>query len=297
MKTAITRRRFSLIAGAAAAGASASCPIPVFAESGGDALVRMLAAVEKRLGARLGATIHDTATGRFWQQRADERFPMASTFKLLACAAVLSRVDKGREDLSRRIRFSAADVVTYSPATKDRAGGAGMTLAEICAAAMTLSDNTAGNLILKSLGGPKAVTGFARTLGDTETRLDRWETALNEGTPGDPRDTTTPAAMAANLRKLVLGDILSPRSRAQLISWMVANKTGDAKLRAGLPGNWRIGDKTGGGGHGSMADVAVIWAPGRRAVIASIYMSETKASFNDRNAGIAAIGRSLRDVL
>src|SRR4029079_11579520 len=148
--------------------------------------------------------------------RADERFPMCSTFKLVAAAAILARVDAERERLDRRIRFEAGDVVVNSPITKDRHGGDGMSLAELCEAAMTASDNTAGNLLLANLGGPAGVTAFARSLGDQTTRLDRIEPALNEALPDDPRDTTSPAAMLGNIRSLVLGDALSLSSRRQL---------------------------------------------------------------------------------
>ena len=217
---------------------------------------------------------------------------MCSTFKVLACAAVLARVDAGLDSLSRRIRFEAGDLVTYSPVTKDRTGGDGMTLAELCEAGITQSDNTAGNLMLASLSGPSGVTAYARALGDAVTRLDRTETGLNEASPGDPRDTTTPGAMTTNLGALVLGTPLSGPSRDQFIAWLVANQTGGAKLRAGLPEHWRIGDKTGGGEWGTTNDVAVIWPPDRRPVIISVYLTATTASFDERNAAIAAVGRA-----
>lgn len=293
MKSFLTRRDFSLAAAAAVAGISA----PAFAKAVRDPITSTLAELEPRLGARVGASIHDLGTGQSWGQRPDERFPLCSTFKLLASAAVLARVDKGLERLDRRIRFTRADLVTYSPETKKHAGGNGMTLAALCKAAVTQSDNTAANLILKSLGGPAAFTAYARSLGDEITRLDRWETALNEGTPGDPRDTTSPAAMAGNLRKLVFGDVLSHASRLQLVHWMLANTTGGAKLKAGIPKDWRIGDKTGGGGYGTNADIAVIWPPGRKPVIAVVYLTQTTASFAARNAAIADVGRAIHKTL
>jgi beta-lactamase class A len=262
-----------------------------------DTLSRTLPAIEQRLGARLGVHIHDTSTGRQWAHRADERFPMCSTFKVLACAAVLARVDSGAEDLQRRIRFRADELVTYSPVTELHVHGEGMLLGELCEAAMTRSDNTAANLILRSLGGPAAVTAFARTLGDEVTRLDRWETALNEARPDDPRDTTTPAAMSRNLHALVLGKHLTRGSRDQLVRWLLANRTGDARLRAGLPAAWRIGDKTGSGDFGTANDVAVIWPMGRDPVIASVYITQSGASFEDRNAAIADIARALSAVI
>ena len=172
-----------------------------------------------------------------------------------------------------------------------------MTLGELCEAAMTQSDNTTANLILKALGGPPAVTRFARSLGDPVTQLDRWETDLNEATPGDPRDTTTPDAMAANLHALAVDGGLSQRSRGRLNAWLVANKTGDARLRAGLPKDWRIGDKTGSGDHGTAKDVAVMWPPRRGPLVASVYITETKAFFDECNAAIAEVGRAVRTAL
>ena len=178
------------------------------------ALQAEFARIEKEIGARLGVAALDTHDGSMASYRTDERFPMCSTFKALAAAAVLARVDIGKEQLDRRIRYDAKQLVTYSPVTEKNVE-TGMTLAEICEAAVTLSDNTAGNLQLAAIGGPEGFTTYLRTLGDTVSRLDRVETALNEATPGDPRDTTTPAAMTENLRKLVLGDALSAKSRAR----------------------------------------------------------------------------------
>ena len=274
-------------------GAALAARTALAADPAGTGLAGKLARIEERIGGRLGVAVYDTGSGQHHGHRSDERFPMCSTFKVLACAAVLARVDMGQEDLSRRIRFEASDLVTYSPVTKDRVGGGGMALADLCEAGITQSDNTAGNLILASLGGPSGVTSYARALGDIVTRLDRTETGLNDAIPGDPRDTTTPGAMTANLRALVAGNALTQPSRDQLTAWLVANQTGGAKLRAGLPGDWRVGDKTGGGDWGTTNDVAVIWPPGRKPVIVSVYLTGTKASFDDRNAAIAAIGRAL----
>lgn len=309
MSVTLTRRRVSALLGAMLAGGALTRPglaLAAFDNAVHDqtkpapakhGLTGRFAAIERRIGGRLGVAVLDTQTGRSWHHRAAERFPMCSTFKALACGAVLARVDAGKEDLNRRIRFAASDLVTYSPVTKERAGGDGMTLAEICEAGMTLSDNTAANLILDSLGGPQAVTAFARSLGDRETRLDRRETELNSAIPGDPRDTTTPAAMVSDLRALLLGDRLSAASRRQLAVWMEANKTGDAKLRAGLPKDWRIGDKTGGGDHGSTNDVAVIWPPGHKPLVVAVYITECAASFDDRDAAIADVARALVETL
>jgi len=290
----ITRRNVAVGVGAAVLAGLG--PLSAVAAPSDD-LSAEFQRLEAAIQGRLGVAVLDTATGSRFSQRGDERFPMCSTFKLLACGAVLARVDAGQEDLDRRIKFEASDLVTYSPVTKDRVGGEGMTLAEICKAGLTQSDNTAANLILSSLGGPPAVTAFARSLGDSVTRLDRIETALNEATPGDVRDTTTPDAMAANLRALVVEDRLTARSRDQLTQWLEANQTGAAKLRAGLPADWRVGDKTGGGDYGSTNDVAVIWPPARKPLIVAVYLTQTKASFDDRNATIAAVGRAVGKAL
>ncbi|MGQ4273678.1 class A beta-lactamase [Terrihabitans sp. B22-R8] len=250
-----------------------------------------LAKLEAGIEGRLGIAVLDTGTGRALHHRRNERFPMCSTSKLLACAALLERVDRGADQIDRRIRFGRDDLVDYSPLTEPHAGGAGMTLDELCRAAMIVSDNTAMNLILGAIGGPPAVTALARALGDDTTRLDRTEPTLNEAVPGDPRDTTTPAAMAANLRKLALGTHLSEASRRRLAGWLVANETGDARLRAGLPKDWRVGDKTGSGVRGTTNDVAIFWPPVRPPLIAAVYLTETDAPPRKREAVHAAIAR------
>ena len=240
----ITKRRFVTgasavlvgwrIGGIPSAGAAVGLP---------ESLRDEFARIEKDSGGRLGVATFDTLYGGQIGHRADERFPMCSTFKLLAAGAILSRVDAGTENLDRRIRFKSRDIVVNSAITNDRTGGSGMSLAELCEAAMTWSDNTAGNLLLDSLGGPAGLTAYARLLGDMTTRLDRTEPDLNEAIPGDPRDTTAPAAMLSNLRTLVLGKALSTTSRDRLTAWLVGNKTGDARMRAGLPRDWAWGTR------------------------------------------------------
>ncbi len=252
---------------------------------------RRLAEIQNAAGGRLGVAALDSATGETLGHRADERFAMCSTFKLLAAACVLSRVDAGQERLDRHVRFSKSDLVTYSPVTERHAGTDRMTLADLCEAAITQSDNTAGNLLLASFGGPASLTAFARSLGDQVTRLDRIETALNEATPGDPRDTTTPAAMLASMRMLLLEKRLSESSRRQIVEWLVANKTGDKRLRAGIPAAWRIGDKTGSGDHGATNDVAIMWPDGGGPILVTVYFAESKLDADARNAVIAEVGR------
>ena len=268
-----------------------------FAQTNIDDIKTGLADLEKDHGGRLGVCVLDVATGRRIEHRADERFAMCSTFKVLAAGLILTRVDRKEESLDRRIVFSKENVVTYSPETEKHVGGDGMTLGEICKAALTLSDNSAANLMLESVGGPAQVTQFARTLGDEMTRLDRIETGLNEAKPGDPRDTTTPAAMADNLRKIVLGDRLSAPSRDQMIDWMVANKTGGARLRAGVPNDWRVADKTGTGDRGIFNDIGVFWPPGRKPILVTVYMAGAKASGDQCNAAIAKVARAVAEAM
>lgn len=283
-------RRSLLIAGACAASL-----LPfgtAFASAAPTSRARdLIQALERRHGGRLGVSILDTASGERTGCRADERFPMCSTFKFLAAAQVLARVDSGEEKLERRIVFAKKDLVAYSPATEKHVGAPGMSLAELCRAAITLSDNTAGNLLLDSFGGPAGLTAFARTLGDTVTRLDRRETELNEAIPGDPRDTTTPAAMLDDMRRLLLGAVLSPASRKQLAGWLRATTTGDSRLRAGLPKDWRVGDKTGTSDNGVSNDIAIAWPPGRAPLLVTVYYAESTVPQETRNTVLAEVGR------
>jgi beta-lactamase class A len=266
---------------------------PVWSAGDASFLLDTLSAIERNSGGRLGVAVLDTGSGAQTGLRADDRFPMCSTFKMLACGAVLKRVDESKERLDRRIKIEAQDVVPGSSFIKAPVGGEGMTLADICEAAMIYSDNTAGNVILASIGGPAGLTAYARSLGDTMTRLDRNEPTLNEAVPGDPRDTTTPAAMLKNVQSLVLGTALSPASRDQLTKWMVGNKTGDARIRAGLPAGWRCGDKTGAGERGTTNDIGVLWPPGRSPIVVTIYLTETSSDTAKRNATLAAVGRAI----
>ena len=250
-------------------------------------------AIEARVGGRLGVAVLDTGTGELAGQRLDERFPMCSTFKALAAALVLARVDRGEERLDRRIVVTRADLLEWAPVTGKHVGGAGMTVAELCEAAITVSDNPAANLLLASAGGPAGVTAFVRRLGDDVTRLDRTEPTLNEGTPGDPRDTSTPRAMAHTLRRLMLGDALSDRSRAQLVQWMSATATGGQRLRAGVPFDWRVADKTGTGRLGTTNDIGVLWPPHRAPLVVVAYLTATGVPAAAREGALADVARSV----
>lgn len=270
--------------------------VPVMSSSAaarGEAdLILRVKEIEAGLKARVGLTVYDTATGKSFNYRADERFPMCSTFKTLACAALLYQVDRGNDSLDRLVPINRQDIVSHSPVTELKVGSS-MPLLDLCAATMKTSDNTAANLILDAIGGPASLTAFIRMTGDETSRLDRRETDLNDGAPGDTRDTTTPAAMARTIEKLVLGEMLSPESRQQLKNWMIANEVAGKLIRAGVPADWVVADRSGAGGNGSRAVVAIMWPPQAGPLIAAIYLTETEASFDERNAAIAEIGRAI----
>jgi beta-lactamase class A len=251
---------------------------------------RRLAEIEGRAGGRLGVFVRDTGTGAAIEHRAEERFPMCSTFKLLMAAAALKRVDEGAERLDRKIAYGPGDLIDYAPIAKAHVAEGGMTLADLCAAAIDWSDNPAANLVLETIGGPAGFTAFARSLGDEVTRLDRNEPTLNESLPGDPRDTTSPGAMAATMQKVLLGNALSDASRRQLQIWLINDKVGDKRLRAGLPDSWRIGDKTGTGERGSTNAIAIVWRSDRAPLIATVYYTDSSAPMDARNAIHKEIG-------
>jgi len=287
------RRQFTGLLGATFSGLALSgCAHHLLGKSAA-VLDEQLSTIERQSGGRLGVSILDTGNGLSYGHRAEERFPLASTFKFLAAAFVLHRVDAGQEKLERTMAVKASDLVEYSPATQPRVGSAPMSMAELCEAAVTLSDNTAGNLMLASFGGPAALTAYVRSLGDPISRLDRTEPTLNEATPGDVRDTTTPQAMTATMHKLVLGSALSEPSRKQLRQWLLDNKTGDTRLRALLPSGWRVGDKTGSAAHGTTNDIGVIWPPGRAPFVVAAYLTETTRPMEQRNATLAQVGQLL----
>ena len=256
------------------------------------ALPGALAQLEQANGGRLGVAVIDTASGEHIGHRATERFPMCSTFKFLLAAAVLQRVDRRTETLTRALAIPPQPLLSHSPLTEPHAGGS-MTIAELCQAVLIQSDNTAANLLLDTIGGPGGITSFARSIRDEVTRLDRTELTLNQGLDGDPRDTTSPQAMAADLRALLLGDVLSGAARAQLTTWMQACVTGLDRLRAKLPASWRALDKTGTNGVHTSNDIGVFWPPGEPAVIVTAYLTQCFGSEGKRTAVLAEVGRLL----
>ncbi|MFE1597543.1 class A beta-lactamase [Methylobacterium sp. ID0610] len=261
------------------------------AAEGPEEAVAHLAALERQDGGRLGVTVRDTGSGRVLSYRADERFALCSTFKAVAAAAILARVDRGEESLERRMTYGREDLDTYSPVTGPRVAEGGLSLGEACAAAVVLSDNTAGNLMLRALGGPEGVTAFARAQGDSVTRLDRTEPTLNTAIPGDPRDTTSPAAMTGLLERILLGPALGADSRARLLGWMTESPTGAKRLRAGLPAGWSVGDKTGTGENGTANVIALVRRPAGAPLIASVYLTQSPAPPEARNGLHAEVGR------
>jgi len=241
-------------------------------------------------GGRIGVAGLNTANKKTVSHRADERFPFCSTFKLISVSAILKRSESDPTLLARRIEYGSQALVKYSPVTNLHVG-TGMTTSAICAAALQYSDNTAANLIIRLLGGPAAVTSFARSIGDDSFRLDRWEIALNGAVPGDPRDTTTPAAMMADLRRATLGDLLDPSQRNQLVTWMRGCKTGLRRIRAAVPADWAVADKTGTGDYGTANDIAVIWPPGKQPIVLAIYVTLEKKNAPARDDLVAAAAR------
>jgi beta-lactamase class A len=288
----LTRRELLLTLTTAAATACAhraSRP-DVAPKAGTDA---ELAAIETSVGGRLGVFALDTGSGRTVAHRADERFAMCSTFKWVLAAAVLASVDRGELSLAQRLTYAPADLLGHAPVAREHVGEGAMTVQMAARAAVTLSDNTAANLLLTQVGGPAGLTAFMRQAGDGVTRLDRTELTLNSNDLGDPRDTTSPRAMVGLMKSVLCGEVLKPTSRERLVGWLVACETGKKRLRAGLPGDWVVGDKTGTGENRAVNDVAIAMPPGRAPILVAVYMSEgadgDDGAIHER--GHAAVGR------
>ncbi|GAA4649947.1 class A beta-lactamase [Kistimonas scapharcae] len=259
-----------------------------------DSVEQVINRVEKTLHAHVGVSVYDTATQKHWSYNGDERVPLMSTFKTLACAKLLNDVAKGRVTLHHPVTVEKASLVSWSPVL-EKYSGQTITLEQACVATLQMSDNSAANIILKQIGGPEALTQYLRDLGDTTTRLDRYETELNEARPGDPRDTTTPNAITATLNALLFGKALSSEAQKQLTQWMKDNQVADSLLRSVLPAGWQIADRSGAGGYGSRGITAVVWAENHAPFIVSIYITQTNASFEQRNEAIVNIGEGIFD--
>ena len=261
--------------------------------AGADAL----GAIEARVGGRVGVFALDTGSGRALAHRGDDLFAMCSTFKWALAATVLARVDRGELRLDQPVAYGSADLLEYAPVTREHVEEGSMTLDGLAEAAVTVSDNTAANLLLERVGGPSGVTRFARSLGDSVTRLDRDEPSLNSNLPGDPRDTTSPRAMVGLMSRVLCGDALSAPSRERLLGWLRACTTGNDRLRAGLPATWNVGDKTGSGPRGTVNDVAIAVPPGRAPILIAAYMSEGDAALQALQAAHAEVARRVAEEL
>lgn len=246
-----------------------------FAHDAAPDVADAIEALERRVGGRLGVAIHDAAQGGGPAHRGDERFALCSTFKLLLAAVVLREAEAGRMSLAEELPFGRTDLVSHSPVVEARLAAGRMRVDALAEATQTTSDNAAANLLMRRLGGPQALTAAFRGLGDDITRVDRWEPEMNRVPPGEVRDTTTPDAMARTAARLFGDDLLSPASRERLRGWMIATRTGRYRLRAGLPADWTVGDKTGTGQNPDSGnvhnDVAVVWRPGRPPVAIAAY--------------------------
>jgi beta-lactamase class A len=271
-------RRRTVLAGLAVLG-----PAAAFAADG-------LEALEQRSGGRLGVFAFVPGAERSVAHRADERFAMCSTFKALLAAAVLARVDRGEEKLDRPLALTKADMLSHAPVTEKHLSLGSITVEKACQAVVEVSDNPAANLLLRTLGGPAGVTAYAASLGDMVTRLDRYELELNTAIKGDPRDTTSPRAMAKTLERIALGNALPAPSRDKLTGWMAASPSGLRRLRKDLPAGWRAADKTGTGMNGSTNDIAVFWPPAGPPIVVTCYLTETKAPLEAREAIHAEVG-------
>ncbi|GGM17573.1 class A beta-lactamase [Pseudomonas asuensis] len=292
MSYSLNRRTFLLATAAVSTSYSLGCLAGT--ERDTSPFQSRLAQLEQQLNGRLGVYAIDTADGSRLGHRANERFAMNSTFKVILASAFLAQSQAEPGLLDERLMYTQEELVTYSPVTEKQAG-IGMTIAELCAAGIQYSDNTAANVLMKKLGGPEAVTAFARSIGDTEFRLDRWETELNTAIPGDPRDTSTPQSMAVSLQRLALGDGLAADKQQQLQDWLKGNTTGGKRIRASVPAGWQVGDKTGTGDYGSANDVAIIWPPQRAPIVLTIYTALKDKQAEARNEVLADATRIVVD--
>lgn len=271
--------------------------MPTFASnpnSAHSAIQNELAKLEASAHGRLGLSAIGMASGMRVQYRADERFPVCSTFKTILAAAILKKSATDDRLLHKRIRYNKDELVksSYAPITEKHLTD-GMTIAELCATTLQYSDNAAANFLMQELGGPTAVTAYIRTIGDDTFRLDRWEPELNTAIPGDVRDTSTPAAMEKSLQRLALGDALTLPQREQFVTWLKGNTTGSKRMLAGVPKGWIVGDKTGTGSYGTTNDIGVIWPMAGAPIVAAIYFTQNEKDARPRDDVIASATRML----
>jgi beta-lactamase class A len=256
-------------------------------------------AYERATKGRVGLFAQNVMTGKKLTWRPDERFVMCSTFKASLAACVLSRVDMGQEKLDRILPYGEKDLVGHAPVAREKANLArgAMSVETLCKGAVEVSDNTCANLLLAAIGGPAALTNFWRTTGDGVSRLDANEPELNRSIPGDPHNTTSPSAMAATMKRLVLGQVLMAPSRERLTNWMIACQTGANRLRAGLPKAWTIADKTGNNGADAAGDISVAWISSGAPVLICCYTQGGTPKPEEHDALFAGIGRMVAETL
>lgn len=263
---------------------------PAALASANEGFTKQIQAVRDRIGGRLGLHVLDTQTGRRWSYDDDSRYAMASTFKLMLAASILQRADLGSISLDQQVQLHASDMLSHAPVTSKRLEqNTTITVRDLCAAVVEVSDNPAANLLLKMIDGPAGLTRFFRSIGDRETRLDRYELELNSNLPGDPRDTTTPRAMVHSMEQVLTKQVLSPPSRELLLGWMINASTGLKMFRQGLPKQWKAGDKTGKGARNAVNDLVIAWPPGRKPILAALYLSESSRTIDELSAAHAEV--------
>lgn len=289
----MNRRAFLLAA--AAFPLTTACTSRIAGRPNSSSAQEQFSQLELELNGRLGVFAVNTANGEHLGYRANDRFPMCSTFKVILASAILERSTRIAGLMQQRIKYVQNDIVSYSPVTEKHLED-GMTVTDLCAAAIQYSDNTSANLLMRIIGGPDAVTAYARSIGDREFRLDRWETDINTSIPGDLRDTSTPEAMGRCLQRLALEGALGFAQRKQLKDWLRGNTTGATRIRAGVPENWQIGDKTGSGSnYGTANDIAVLWPPHRDPIVVAVYTTQQKKDAKARDDIIASVARIIVD--
>jgi beta-lactamase class A len=268
---------------------------PASAQDPEQRLAATIDRVEQDLDARVGILIRDSGSDWSFSYRADERFLMNSTFKTMLCGAVLQRVDEGDIDLDERIAIESGDILEYAPVT-DMMVGKAMSVGELCHATLNMSDNTAANLLIDRIGGPESVTAFLREIGDPVSRLDRREPEVNTFTPGDPRDTTTPAAMISTMETLLTGDALTPQLRTRLVDWMSGGGVTGALIRASTPEGWHVADKSGAGDF-TRNIAAMVTPPGRAPYFIAVFLSDSDVDFDTRNSAVIALSEAIMQVV
>ena len=281
---------------AALLGLSLTFALPLAAQALDDGLAAEIQTLEADLDARIGVLVLDTGSDWQWAHREGERFLMASTFKTLLCGTILNRVDEGVLSLETDIPITKADLVPYAPVVEKTVGGT-LSLGELCLATVDMSDNAAANLLIAQLGGPQAVTDFLREIGDPDTRLDRLEPEVNVFVPGDPRDTSTPTGMLTSWRALLLGGALNETSQAQLADWLSHGSVTGQFIRAHAPEGWSIWDKSGGGRDHTRNLIAMVQKPEDDPYLIAIFVSDTPADWDTRNAAVSQISARIVQVI